>query len=62
MNTGYSHGGCVLKTNPVCPLCGSDIYGFKRGADFKCTNEKCILNKTTGWRLRNAIDKVCGEL
>lgn len=41
MNVGYGN----LKTiDVVCPLCGYDIYGFKKGMNFKCTNESCELN------------------
>lgn len=62
-NVGYTHiRGSNLHKNPVCPLCSSDVYGFKRGADFKCTNEECVLNKTTGWDLVTAINKVCEDL
>lgn len=41
MNIGYSNSKTI---DCVCPICGYDIKGSKKGMDFTCTNTSCDLN------------------
>ncbi len=62
MNVGYSRNMSTLHKNPVCPLCGGNVYGSKRGIDFTCVNEECALNKTSADTLAEALKQTLKDL
>ena len=43
MNLGYSKFTDEELDNQVCPICGDDIYVYKRRDDFKCLDKNCPL-------------------
>jgi len=43
MNVGYT-SRLFPNVEAECPICGSDIYVNKLGTNYKCANEKCLLN------------------
>ena len=43
MNIGYSRFGLSNTNNQVCPVCGKNIYVYKRGIDFACEDINCSL-------------------
>ena len=65
MNVGYTN---ILKhkdspdTNPVCPICDSDVYGSKYGNDFRCINKECILYKTNASKLIDSLQSTIMQL
>lgn len=43
MNVGYSKFGLKDVDLQVCPICGKNIYVYKRGCNYACTDFYCPL-------------------
>ncbi len=65
MNVGYTNcfnGDSENKKDPVCPLCGSNVYGSKYGRDFICTKDGCYLKNNKASDLEREIREVMESL
>jgi len=70
MNVGYSKNNVEYRKNnkigvedlDKCPICRSDIYGSKRGINFRCMSDGCVLSNGGAIELRNKINEVLKSL